>query len=220
MIQELENHQQKEQLQRPSTPLGSTQTQSVTSSRTEQLSNQSSSIRRTSARRSLDYSGFPATKSSTSEASFDQGFDDSQSGGTSELARRHDDDDIARRSVDDSVTQEAATPDSKKRVRIVSPTRATSPYINGESFVSGSPHQHVSNSSDEGLSGATRTRSTSPPSSLTARSSSASTRSREGLQPSSGDNQARMIQYLVDELRALLGGTGQWIIRNQFSVFR
>ncbi|KAL9958352.1 hypothetical protein ACROYT_G035357 [Oculina patagonica] len=201
MMQELESHQQKGTLQRPATLQGSTETQSAISSRNEQLSNQSS--KRTSARRSLDYSGFPVTKTTASDASFD----DSQSGGTSDLIRRHDDEN-PKYNVDDSVTQEVGTPESKKRVRIVSPTRTTSPFVNGEPLISGSQRQNVSNSPDAGLSEATRTRHMSPPSSLPARTSSASARSRDGLQPSSAENQARMIQYLVDELRALLGGTG------------
>lgn len=208
MMQELESHQHKETLQRPATPQGSTETQSAISSRNEQLSNQTS--KKTSARRSLDYSGFPVTKTSASDGSFDHGFDDSRSGGTSDLIRGHGEEN-PKYNVDDSVTQEVGTPESKKRVRIVSPTRTTSPFVNGEPLASVSQRQNVSNSPDEGLSEATRTRHMSPPTALPARAKSASARSREGLQPSSAENQARMIQYLVDELRALLGGTGQWV---------
>ena len=65
---------------------------------------------------------------------------------------------------------------------------------------------HVLGSSPQG----TRTRHVTPPLSVSGRPSSASVRSREGMPPSPAENQARMIQYLVDELKALLGGTGKW----------
>ena len=207
MMQELESHQQRETLQRPATPQGSIETQSAISSRNEQLSSQTST-RRSSARRSLDYSGFPVTKTSASDASFDHGLDDSQSASTSDLIRAHADEN-AKHHVFDSVTQEVRTPESKKRVRIVSPTRPTSSLVNGEPLLSGSRRQNVSNSSDEEQWKGTRAKHMSPLSSHPARPGSAAARSRDELEPSSAENQARMIQYLVDELRALLGGTGQ-----------
>ena len=214
MMQELESHQQT--VQRPASSRGSTETQSAMSSGNKQLANPSP--KRTSARRSLDYSGFPVTNALSSDASIDHGLDDSQSRGASDLLRGHDKENV-KHNVDDSVTQEIDTPESKKRVRIVSPTETVSPLVNGEPLVGGSRLQNVSNSPNTGLSEGTRTKHVSSPLSPSARPSSAPARSRDLLHPSSAENQARMIQYLVDELRALLGSTGQWMQCSLQSTF-
>ena len=210
MMQELESHQQNETVQRPATSLGSTETLSARSSGNEQLANPTTkrSPKRTSARRSLDYSGFPATKALSSDASTDHGRDDSHSRGTSDFVTGQDEENV-KHNVDDSVTQEIDTPESKKRVRIVSPTETVSSLASGEPLVNGGQLENPSNSPNAGLSENTRTRHTSSPSSPSARPSSAPARSSDLLHPSSAANQARMIQYLVDELRALLGSTGQ-----------
>jgi len=206
MMQELESHQQKESVQRPSASRGLTETQSARSSGNEPLANPSP--KRTSARRSLDYSGFPATKVLPSDASLDQGLDDSQSMGATDCLRGHNDEYVTH-NVDDSVTQETDTPESKKRVRIVSPTETDSSFVNGEPLVNGSRLEHLTNSPNVGPSEGTRTRHLNSPSTSPGRPSSAPARSRDLLHPSSAANQARMIQYLVDELRALLGSTGK-----------
>lgn len=206
MMQELESHHQKESVQRTAVSRGSTETQSTRSSEKELLTNPTP--KRTSARRSLDYSGFPASKALSSNASVDHGPDDSESKGASDFIRGHDEDNV-KHNVDDSVTQEIDTPESKKRVRIVSPTETLSPLIDGEPLVNGGRLEHLSNSPNAGPSEGTRTRHMSSPLSPSGRPSSAPARSRDLLRPSSAANQARMIQYLVDELRALLGSTGQ-----------
>ena len=211
MMQELESHQQKETVQRPATSLGSTETLSARSSGNEQLANLSP--KRTSARRSLDYSGFPATKALSSDASTDHGRDDSHSRGTSDFVTGQDEENV-KHNVDDSVTQEIDTPESKKRVRIVSPTETVSSFASGEPLVNGGQLENPSNSPNAGSSQNTRTRHMSSPSPPSARPSSAPARSSDLLHPSSAANQARMIQYLVDELRALLGSTGQWTAYN------
>lgn len=120
---------------------------------------------------------------------------------------RHGDENV-KHTGDDSVTQEVDTAESKKRVRIVSPTRTISPFVAEEPLTSGCQLQNVSTSTDTGLSEGSRTRHTISPSSISARSSYASARSKDEMPPSSAENQTRMIQYLVDELRALLGSTG------------
>lgn len=204
MMQELESHHQKESVQRTAVSRGSTETQSTRSSEKELLTNPTP--KRTSARRSLDYSGFPASKAVSSNASVDHGPDESR--GASDFIRGHDEDNV-KHNVDDSVTQEIDTPESKKRVRIVSPTETLSPLIDGEPLVNGGRLEHLSNSPNAGPSEGTRTRHMSSPLSPSGRPSSAPARSRDLLRPSSAANQARMIQYLVDELRALLGSTGQ-----------
>lgn len=204
MMQELERHQQKETVQRTAVSRGSTETQSTRSSEKELLTNPTP--KRTSARRSLDYSGFPASKALSSNASVDHGPDESR--GASDFIRGHDEDNV-KHNVDDSVTQEIDTPESKKRVRIVSPTETLSPLIDGEPLVNGGRQEHLSNSPSAGPSEGTRTRHMNSPLSPSGRPSSAPARSRDLLRPSSAANQARMIQYLVDELRALLGSTGQ-----------
>ena len=216
MMQELESHQQKETVQRPAASRGSTETQSARSSGNELLANPRP--KRTSARRSLDYSGFPVTKALSSDASIDRALDDSQSGGVSDSLRGHDEENV-KHNVDDSVTQEIDTPESKKRVRIVSPTDTVSPFVNGEALVNGGRLEHLSNSPNEGPSESARTRHMSSPLSPSGRPSSAPARSRDLMHPSSAANQARMIQYLVDELKALLGSTGQWIVYNLPSLF-
>lgn len=215
MMQELESHHQKQTVQRPAASRGSTE-QSVRSSGNELLANPSS--KRTSARRSLDYSGFPATEALPSDASVDHGLDDSQSMGASDFLRGHGEENV-KHTVDDSVTGEIDTSESKKRVRIVSPTETVSSFVNGEPLVNGGRLEHLSNSSNAGPSEGTRTRHLSSPSSPSGRPSSSPARSRDLLHPSSAANQARMIQYLVDELRALLGSTGQWIVCNLPSLF-
>lgn len=217
MMQELESHQQKETVQIPVTSIGSTERQSARSSGKEQLAN--ASPKRTSARRSLDYSEFPATKALASDASTDHGRDDSQSRGASDSLRGQDEENL-KHNVDDSVTQEIYTPESKKRVRIVSPTETVSPFVNGDPLVNGSGLENLSSSPNAGLSEGTRTRHLSSPSSPSGRPSSAPARSRDLLHPSSAANQARMIQYLVDELRALLGITGQWIVYKYPSLLK
>ena len=206
MMQELESHQQKETVQRPAVSRGSTETQSARSSGNGLLANQSP--KRTSARRSLDYSGFPVTKALPSDASVDHVLDDSQSMSVSDFVRGHDEENV-KHNFDDSVTQEIDTPESKKRVRIVSPTETVSSSVNGEPLVNAGRPEHLSNSPNAGSSEGTRTRHLSSPPSPSGRPSSAPARSRDLLQPSSAANQARMIQYLVDELRALLGSTGE-----------
>ena len=198
MMQELESHQQKETVQRTAVSRGSKETQSARSSEKELLAKPSP--RRTSARRSLDYSGFPASKALSSNASVDHGLDVSESRGASDFSRGHDEDNV-KHNVDDSVTQEIDTPESKKRVRIVSPTETVSPLVDGGI-------QHLSNSPNVGPSEGTRTRHMNSPLSPSGRPNSAPARSKDLLHPSSAANQARMIQYLVDELRALLGSTG------------
>lgn len=202
MMQELDSHQKKESLQRSASPRQSTETQSVISS-----GNAEKRSRKPSARRSLDYSDFPAVKTSASDTSY--GLDESQSGGLSDVmvgeGRRLSGENL-QRSVDDSVTQEVDTPESKKQVRIVSPTGNNS-HLVSEEPLDGRQRQNVSNSTDTGLSEGKGTRQMASPSSLgSARTNSR--RSRDGIPLSSAENQARMIQYLVDELRALLGSTG------------
>ena len=206
MMQELESHQRKETVQSTVVSRGSTETQSTRNSGNELLAKPSP--KRPSARRSLDYSGFPASKALSSDASVDRGLDDTESRGASDFLRGHDEDD-AKHNVDDSVTQEIDTPESKKRVRIVSPSETVSSFVDGEPLVNGGRLEHLSDSPNVGPSEGTRTRLMSSPLSPSSRPNSAPARSRDLLHPSSAANQARMIQYLVDELRALLGSTGQ-----------
>ena len=208
MMQELENHQQKQNsLQQRAEPQHSTEMQPVVSSGSEKRP--SSNPTKTSARRSLDYSGFLVRKEQESDASSNHAFDGSRSG---ERRLNLITGDHEEQGVDDSVTQQVDAAETKKRVRIVSPGITTSRYEDEELHPSASHHQNVSNSADvhddssEGL----RTSHVTPPSSISGKPSPVSVRSRDRMQPSSGENQARMIQYLVDELRALLGSTGQW----------
>ena len=209
MMQELETHQQKENsLQRPVAPQNSAEMHSANSSRTEQLSN--SNPKRSSARRSLDYSGFPVQKAAAGDT-LSHGFDDSQSGVTSDSTRggHRYNVGIVKQGMDDSVTQEADPAEAKKRVRIVTPVKTTSPSIDEEPLPNVT-HDNTSNSADghDSLTGGLRTKQVTPPSSVSGGTSSASARSKDEVPPSSAENHSRMIQYLVDELRALLGNTG------------
>ena len=154
MMQELDNHQEKENsLQRHAASQYSAEMQSANGRRSEQLSN--SNPRRTSARRSLDYSGFPVQKPAGSDYSLSHGFDDSQSSIKSDFISnggRKLDGEIVKRGMDDSVTQEVDTAEAKKRVRIVSPDVTTSPYMDEEPPPSSTHHQ-MSNSPDVHVTG-------------------------------------------------------------------
>lgn len=206
MMQELDSHQQKQPLQRSACPRHSNERQSVSNSESEKHS------RRPSARRSLDYSGFPEVKTSASDTSVDGGFDEPQVGGVSDTmgaeGRERVGDEDLMYNLDNSVTQEVDTPGSKKQVRIVSPSGNTSPPVEREFLASASPLQNVSNSTNTEISEGKRTRQMTTPSSVSAQASSR--REKDGIEMSSAENQARMIQYLIDELRALLGNTGQF----------
>lgn len=204
MMQELDSHQRKNPLQRSASSRHSTERQSVSNSGSEKHS------RRPSARKSLDYSGFPEVKTSASDTSVDRGFDKPHVEGVldatgGEGRERVGDDDLLQ-SVDDSVTQEVDTSGSKKQVRIISPSGNTSPHVDRESLASANPLQNMSNSTNTGISEGKATRQIATPSSPSARASSR--RAKDGIEISSAENQARMIEYLIDELRALLGNTG------------
>ena len=94
-------------------------------------------------------------------------------------------------------------PETKKRVRIVSPSFTPSSYVDKELLPN--TRQNLTKSLDDqaGLSEDSTTRHLTPPLSESGKPSPG-----ERMQSSSAENQARMIQYLVDELRALLGSTG------------
>lgn len=206
MMQELDSHQQKQPLQRSACSRHSNERQSVSNSESEKHS------RRPSARRSLDYSGFPEVKISASDTSVDRGFDEPQVGSVSDTmgaeGRERVGDEDLMHNMDDSVTQEVDTPGSKKQVRIVSPSGNTSPPVEREFLASASPLQNVSNSTNTEISEGKRTRQMATPSSVSVQASSR--REKDGIEMSSAENQARVIQYLIDELRALLGNTGQF----------
>lgn len=206
MMQELDSHQQKQPLQRSACSRHSNERQSVSNSESEKHS------RRPSARRSLDYSGFPEVKISASDTSVDRGFDEPQVGGVSDTmgaeGRERVGDEDLMYNMDDWVTQEVDTPGSKKKVRIVSPSGNTSPPVEREFLASASPLQNVSNSINTEISEGKRTKQMATPSSVSAQASSR--REKDGIEMCSAENQARMIQYLIDELRALLGNTGQF----------
>ena len=219
MMQELENHQQMEQSPRVRvTPRGvgthhTSELQTVLNSGNALIAN--STAGKSSTRRSLDYSGFPAKdpvgdSSSMKEASQTQTRLSSRGGDHIEGA-------TTERIVakDASETQGVTPPESKKQVRIVSPIRGISPFVPEEEAMKSDPpnvHQTPPNTATiEALQG---TRSglsvfTTPPSLLRARPSSAPVGFRDRVSPTAAENQVRMVQYLIDELRALLGNTGQ-----------
>ena len=205
-MQELDNHQKKENsFKKHTTQQHSAETQPAVTSGSEKLL--SSNPKRSSARRSLDYSEFHVGKDAGNGDHLRNGFGDSQSDndfvkGGQRL------DDIAKQDMDYSVTQEIATAETKKRVRIVSPVATTSPPTDEES--SSSHRENLSNSPNEHdvVSDGTGTRQMTPPTSSLGRPSSSSARTSDRIAPSSAENHSRMIQYLVDELRALLGSTG------------
>lgn len=210
MMQELENHQQKESSSQQHSALRhSAEMQSGKSSGSDKLPK--SSPRRSSARRSLDYSGVRVQKAVGSDNSQRDGLNVSQSDVATNLAKevRRLDNGIAKQVVDDSVTQEVDNAEAKKRVRIVSPVMTAShdidqepvPRSNHRENLSSSPNAHVM------LPEGSRTNQVTPSTPSPGRLSSGYSRPRDGI--SSSQNHGRMIQYLVDELRALLGNTGQ-----------
>lgn len=207
MMQELDNHQEKENsFKRHTTLQRSAERQPVVSSESEKLS--SSNPKRSSARRSLDYSGFHVGKDT--ESDLRNGSGDSQSDTDFVKGGQRYVDGIAKQDMDHSVTQEVGAVETKKRVRIVSPVTTTSPCVDEESLSSSSHRENLSNSPNGhvAISEGSETRQTTPPTSSHTRLSSSSARTSDGMTPSSADNHSRMIQYLVDELRALLGSTG------------
>ena len=94
-------------------------------------------------------------------------------------------------------------PEPKKRVRIVSPSFTPSSYVDKELLLNTSQNLTKSLDDQAGLSEDSTTRHLTPPLSESGKPSPG-----ERMHSSSAENQARMIQYLVDELRAVLGSTG------------
>ena len=206
MMQELESHQQREDKQRPHTsPKRSTDEKSVTSS-TGRGRIPMSSQQRSSARRSLDYSGFhvePKAKRGDNSS-------ESPSGPiTADLFQEGRQSDAVKQAVNDSVAREVESLERKKRVRIVSPATATSMRLE-EGPAPPGPPENLSDANGRGSlsdGGQSRHGQVTPPTlrpSVTHRY----VRTKDEILPSSADNHCRMIQYLVDELRALIGGTG------------
>ena len=190
MMQQLDNHQQNEDslLQRDAS-------QRSTGARPEIISeregNPNSNPRKTSARRSLDYSGFSVQKVQESD------YNDSRSGGRIDLVGSEHNDESLKQGDHNTV------PETKKRVRIVSPSFTPSSYVDKELLPNTSQNLTKSLDDQAGLSEDSTTRHLTPPLSESGKPSPG-----ERMQSSSAENQARMIQYLVDELRALLGSTG------------
>ncbi|XP_068688625.1 coiled-coil domain-containing protein 14-like isoform X2 [Montipora foliosa] len=210
MMQQLENHQKSEdKLPRNTVTKHSLEGQSFIGSRGEKLSD--SSPQRSSARRSLDYSGFHVEKDLGGVNSLKNNLSEFQSGLTNKLLREGRKTDVAKQFDDDSMTQKVDSSVPKKRVRIVSPVTATSVRMGDETLSSpvfqenlSGVHVRVSSSDADPIHEQVTPSTPSPPS----RHSSNSVRSRDTMAPSSADNHFRMIQYLVDELRALIGNTG------------
>ena len=197
MMLQLENHQPNvdSSLQRDAS-------QRSTGAQPEHISeregNPNSNPRKTSARRSLDYSGFSVEKRQESD------YNDSRSGGRMDLVGSEHNDESLKQGDHVSLEQEIDTvPEPKKRVRIVSPSFTPSSYVGKELLPN--TRQSLTKSLDDqaGLSEDSTTRHLTPPLSESGKPSPG-----ERMQSSSDENQARMIQYLVDELRALLGSTG------------
>ena len=196
MMQQLENHQPNEDssLQRDAS-------QRSTGAQPENISeregNPNSNPRKTSARRSLDYSGFSVQKLQESD------YNDSRSGGRLDLVGSEHNDESLKQGDHNSLERAIDTvPETKKRVRIVSPSFTPS-YVDKELLPNTSQNLTKSLDDQAGLSEDSTTRHLTPPLSESGKPSPG-----ERMQSSSAENQARMIQYLVDELRALLGSTG------------
>ena len=97
----------------------------------------------------------------------------------------------------------------KKRVRIVSPATATSVRLD-EGRTPPSPRENLSDANGRGSlsdGGQSRHGQVTPPT-LRPSVPHRYVKTKDEILPSSADNHCRMIQYLVDELRALIGGTG------------
>ena len=197
MMQQLENHQQNED-----SSLHRDASQRSTGAQPENISeregNPNSNPRKTSARRSLDYSGFSVHKVQEND------YNDSRSGGRMDLVGSEHNDESLKQGDHNSLERAIDTvPETKKRVRIVSPSFTPSSYVDKELLPN--TRQNLTKSLDDqaGLSEDSTTRHLTPPLSESGKPSPG-----ERMQSSSAENQARMIQYLVDELRALLGSTG------------
>lgn len=206
MMQELESHQQRENKQQPRTSSNrSTDEKSVTSS-TGRERIPMSSQQRSSARRSLDYSGFHVEP----KAQGGDNSNESPSGPTTaeifQVGRKSD---AVKEAVYDSVAREVEALEPKKRVRIVSPATASSVRLE-EGRTPPSPRENLSDANGRGSlsdGGQSRHGQVTPPT-LRPSVPHRYVKTKDEILPSSADNHCRMIQYLVDELRALIGGTG------------
>ena len=197
MMQQLESHQQNKDssLQRDA-PQRSTAAQPEVISERER--NPNSNSRKTSARRSLDYSGFSVQKVQ------ENAHNDSRLGGRLDLIASEKNDESLKQGDHNSLEREIDTvPEPKKRVRIVSPSFTPSSYVDKELLLNTSQNLTESLDDQAGLSEDSTTRHVTPPLSVSGKRSPG-----ERMHSSSAENQTRMIQYLVDELRALLGSTG------------
>lgn len=197
MMQQLESHQQnKDSSLQLDAPQRSTAAQPEVISERER--NPNSNTRKTSARRSLDYSGFSVQKVQESD------YNDSRLGGRLDLIASEKNDESLKRGDHNSLEREIDTvPELKKRVRIVSPSSTPSSYVDKELLLNTSQNLTESLDDQAGLSEDSTTRHLTPPMPVSGKHSPG-----ERMRSSSAENQTRMIQYLVDELRALLGSTG------------